>query len=180
MEIKFPLSIFSLKLGPLFLFPFFSFFCQIAFWDFWYKKKKSKSKHWYKNSITCQTIRCIYFCSTLSLFVRDTLACVLSQIFGMAFMPLLCRNVGFLSYHRKVSLAVNFPISLFSFYRNTNLHFYKWARLPLLFFFFLFKEFWNIRINHAVQSSAFESPLLLFTFCQQFSNDLYVCHNMLC
>ena len=72
-------------------------------------------------------------------------------IFGMAAMPLICRDVGFSSYHRKVSLAVNLQMFLFSLCQKTNFHLYKWARLPLLF----------------------------FTFCQQFFNDLYMCHNML-
>ena len=37
------------------------------------------------------------------------------KLFGMAAMPFLCRDVGFLSYHRTVSLVVNLPIFLFSF-----------------------------------------------------------------
>ena len=71
-----------------------------------------------------------------------------TYLFGMAVMPLLCRYVDFLLYHRKVSLAVNLPMFLISLYQKTSLHLYKWARLPLL----------------------------LFTFCQQFSDDLYTCH----
>ena len=74
-----------------------------------------------------------------------------TYLFGMAVMPLLWRYVGFLSYHRKVSLAVNLPMFLFSFYQKTDLNLYKWAR----------------------------QHLLLFTFCRQFSDDLHMCHKML-
>ena len=38
-----------------------------------------------------------------------------SILFGMVVLPFICRDVGFLSFHRTVSLAINLLIFLFSF-----------------------------------------------------------------
>ena len=76
-------------------------------------------------------VRKISRCSKKSAFIVGKLCLTHPRKlnFGMAAMPLLCRDVGFLSYHRKVTLAVNLPMFLFSLCQ-------KRARLHLLSFTF--------------------------------------------